>query len=148
MASKPVSLKEQEIFHPEVAKRQYIIKIIKIILKWFSTHRNTIVWKFRNFNGKYGEEGDRLIFKILNFGILFAKVHLENRQYEVDTAFREKHCVMIWLFRLLTLYNIRTILNSFWYQSNLCGVTGLRRDVLEFFQCDADVVGLNRCGKK
>jgi histidyl-tRNA synthetase len=29
MASKPVSLKEQEIFTYRVAKRQYIIKIIK-----------------------------------------------------------------------------------------------------------------------
>jgi histidyl-tRNA synthetase len=26
-------------------------------------------------------------------------------------------------------------------KSNLCVQTGLRRDVLEFFQCDADVVG-------
>jgi hypothetical protein len=44
MASKPVSLKEQEIFTTEVAKRQYIIKIIKNNFESLVfNHRNTIV---------------------------------------------------------------------------------------------------------
>jgi hypothetical protein len=53
-----------------VAKRQYIIKIIKNNFESLVfNHRNTIVWKFRNFNGKYGEEGDRLILKFWILGL-------------------------------------------------------------------------------
>jgi histidyl-tRNA synthetase len=45
MASKPGIPKGTRDFSPtEVAKRQYIIKIIKNNFEvWFSTHRNTIV---------------------------------------------------------------------------------------------------------
>jgi hypothetical protein len=70
MASKPVSLKEQEIFHLQRWQNVNISSKLKNNFEKFGFQpRNTIVWKFRNFNGKYGEEGDRLIFKILNLGL-------------------------------------------------------------------------------
>jgi histidyl-tRNA synthetase len=52
-----------------VAKRQYIIQIIKNNFEKFGFQPiETIHHLPRNLNGKYGEEGDRLIFKILNLG--------------------------------------------------------------------------------
>jgi hypothetical protein len=65
MASKPSIPKELEIFTYRVAKRHYTNHLV--LRNLFSTHRKrlhlkpeTLMW------GKYGEEGDRLIFKILN----------------------------------------------------------------------------------
>jgi histidyl-tRNA synthetase len=128
-----------------VAKRQYIIKIIKNNFEvWFSTHRNTIVWKFRNFNGKYGEEGDRLILKFWIWDYLAKPIHLENKDStKLTSSISEKA-----LRYDLTVPFARCCTTSerYWiplkrYQIQPVAQTGLRRDVLESFQCDADVVG-------
>ena len=69
MSKKPAIPKGTRDFSPqEVAKRDYIIDCIK---KHFTTFGFAPIEtpSFENLNtlmGKYGEEGDRLIFKILN----------------------------------------------------------------------------------
>jgi histidyl-tRNA synthetase len=71
MASKPSIPKGTRDFSPaEVAKRQYIIQIIKSNFEKFG-FQPIETPSFENSEtlmGKYGEEGDRLIFKILNSG--------------------------------------------------------------------------------
>jgi histidyl-tRNA synthetase len=52
-----------------VAKRQYIIKIIKKFEKFFQPIETPSFENSETLMGKYGEEGDRLIFKILNLGL-------------------------------------------------------------------------------
>ncbi|MEL1241735.1 histidine--tRNA ligase [Flavobacterium flavipallidum] len=71
MASKPSIPKGTRDFSPaEVAKRQYIIQTIKANFEKFG-FQPIETPSFENSEtlmGKYGEEGDRLIFKILNSG--------------------------------------------------------------------------------
>ena len=74
MASKPGIPKGTRDFSPsEVAKRQYIIGAIKHHFETFG-FQPIETPSFENSDtlmGKYGEEGDRLIFKILNSGNFF-----------------------------------------------------------------------------
>ena len=69
---KPSIPKGTRDFSPtEVAKRQYIISIIKSNFERFG-FQPIETPSFENSEtlmGKYGEEGDRLIFKILNFKV-------------------------------------------------------------------------------
>ena len=77
MAQKPSIPKGTRDFSPiEVAKRQYIISIIKSNFEKFG-FQPIETPSFENSDtlmGKYGEEGDRLIFKILNSGEYLEKV--------------------------------------------------------------------------
>ncbi len=77
MAQKPSIPKGTRDFSPiEVAKRNYIINIIKEQFQLFGFHPIETP-SFENSDtlmGKYGEEGDRLIFKILNSGDYLNKV--------------------------------------------------------------------------
>ncbi|MCO6148421.1 histidine--tRNA ligase [Flavobacterium sp. NRK1] len=74
MATKPGIPKGTRDFSPaEVAKRQYIIGAIKHHFETFG-FQPIETPSFENSDtlmGKYGEEGDRLIFKILNSGNFF-----------------------------------------------------------------------------
>lgn len=74
MATKPGIPKGTRDFSPaEVAKRQYIISAIKHHFETFG-FQPIETPSFENSEtlmGKYGEEGDRLIFKILNSGNFF-----------------------------------------------------------------------------
>ncbi len=74
MAQKPSIPKGTRDFSPiEVAKRQYIISIIKNNFEKYG-YQPIETPSFENSEtlmGKYGEEGDRLIFKILNSGNFF-----------------------------------------------------------------------------
>ena len=85
MAQKPSIPKGTRDFSPaEVAKRNYIFSIIKSNFEKFG-FQPIETPSFENSEtlmGKYGEEGDRLIFKILNSGDYLAKAdatHLENK---------------------------------------------------------------------
>lgn len=74
MAQKPGIPKGTRDFSPsEVAKRQYIMSVIKHHFETFG-YQPIETPSFENSEtlmGKYGEEGDRLIFKILNSGNFF-----------------------------------------------------------------------------
>ena len=76
MAQKPSIPKGTRDFSPtEVAKRNYIINIIKNSFELFG-FQPIETPSFENSEtlmGKYGEEGDRLIFKILDSGDYFEK---------------------------------------------------------------------------
>src|SRR5690554_5422320 len=76
MAQKPSIPKGTRDFSPlEVAKRQYIISTIKkhFELYGFQPIETPSFENSETLMGKYGEEGDRLIFKILNSGDYLAK---------------------------------------------------------------------------
>ena len=78
MAQKPSIPKGTRDFTPsEVIKRNYIFDIVK---KHFQTFGFQPIEtpSFENSEtlmGKYGDEGDRLIFKILNSGNYFSNFH-------------------------------------------------------------------------
>ena len=76
MAQKPTIPKGTRDFSPaEVSKRNYIVDTIKKQFQYFG-FQPIETPSFENSDtlmGKYGEEGDRLIFKILNSGDFFKK---------------------------------------------------------------------------
>ena len=77
MAQKPSIPKGTRDFSPvEVAKRDYIFATIKSAFQTFG-FQSIETPSFENLQtlmGKYGEEGDRLIFKILNSGDYLGKL--------------------------------------------------------------------------
>ena len=77
MAKKPSIPKGTRDFNPEqVSKRNYIFSTIKNCFERFG-FQPIETPSFENSEtlmGKYGDEGDRLIFKILNYGDYLSKV--------------------------------------------------------------------------
>ena len=77
MAQKPSLPKGTRDFNAnEIAKRQYIVNTVKTHFANFG-FQPIETPSFENSStlmGKYGEEGDRLIFKILNSGDFLSKV--------------------------------------------------------------------------
>lgn len=90
MASKPSIPKGTRDFSPaEVSKRQYIIQIIKHNFEKFG-FQPIETPSFENSEtlmGKYGEEGDRLIFKILNSGDYFSEIKDSLHEYQIISSF-------------------------------------------------------------
>ncbi|WP_375237960.1 histidine--tRNA ligase [Aurantibacter sp.] len=86
MAQKPSIPKGTRDFNPEeVAKRHFIMDTIKAQFKTFG-FQPIETPSFENSStlmGKYGEEGDRLIFKILNSGDFLKNVPFEDIKEEL-----------------------------------------------------------------
>src|SRR5690606_31691557 len=97
MAQKPSTPKGTRDFSPiEVAKRNYIFSKIKSQFEKFG-FQPIETPRFENSEtlmGKYGEEGDRLIFKILNSGEFLSKAdesaYKEKNRLKISTSISEK----------------------------------------------------------
>lgn len=80
MSQKPSIPKGTRDFLPaEVVKRNYIFDTIKEVFKryGFQPIETPAMENLSTLMGKYGEEGDRLLFKILNSGDFISKVEDE-----------------------------------------------------------------------
>ena len=76
MAQKPSIPKGTRDFTPqEMARRNYIFDTVKSIFKiyGFQQIETPAMENLSTLTGKYGEEGDKLLFKILNSGDFLAK---------------------------------------------------------------------------
>lgn len=138
----------------ELAKRNYIIDIIKNSFQLFGFEPIETP-SFENSNtlmGKYGEEGDRLIFKILNSGDFLRKVD--------DQLYGEKDSTKITakISEKALRYDLTVPFARYVVQHQNDIVFPFKRYQIqpvwradrpqkgrfrEFFQCDADVVGSN-----
>ncbi len=153
MAQKPSIPKGTRDFSPvEVAKRSYIMNIIKEQFQLFGFHpiETPSFENSETLMGKYGEEGDRLIFKILNSGDYLSKVN--------DTLYAGKESVKITskisekaLRYDLTVPFARYVVqhqNDIYFPFKRYQIQPVWRAdrpqkgrFREFYQCDADVVG-------
>ncbi len=153
MASKPSIPKGTRDFSPaEVAKRQYIIQIIKSNFEKFG-FQPIETPSFENSEtlmGKYGEEGDRLIFKILNSGDYLAKAnttHLDNKDSTKLTASISEKALRYDLTVPFARYvvqhqnDIEFPFKRYQIQPVWRADRPQKGRFREFFQCDADVVG-------
>lgn len=153
MASKPSIPKGTRDFSPaEVAKRQYIISIIKNNFERFG-FQPIETPSFENSDtlmGKYGEEGDRLIFKILNSGDYLDKVSVDELQtlnYKPLTskisekALRYDLTVPFARYVVQHQNEIEFPFKRYQIQPVWRADRPQKGRFREFYQCDADVVG-------
>ena len=153
MAQKPSIPKGTRDFSPiEVSKRNYIVDTIKSKFQNFG-FQPIETPSFENsatLMGKYGDEGDRLIFKILNSGDFLKKVD--------DTTYAEKDSVVMTpkISEKALRYDLTVPFARYVVQhQNEIDFPFKRYQIQpvwradrpqkgrfrEFYQCDADVVG-------
>jgi histidyl-tRNA synthetase len=153
MASKPSIPKGTRDFSPsEVAKRHYIMQIIRSNFEKFG-FQPIETPSFENSEtlmGKYGEEGDRLIFKILNSGDYLAKADaalLENKDsLKLTSTISEKalrYDLTVPFARYVVQHQneIEFPFKRYQIQPVWRADRPQKGRFREFFQCDADVVG-------
>lgn len=153
MAQKPSIPKGTRDFSPaEVAKRQYIISVIKSNFEKFG-FQPIETPSFENSEtlmGKYGEEGDRLIFKILNSGDYLDKVSGEELQTInakqltgkiSEKALRYDLTVPFARYVVQHQNEIEFPFKRYQIQPVWRADRPQKGRFREFFQCDADVVG-------
>ena len=153
MASKPSIPKGTRDFSPvEVAKRNYIISIMRNHFEKFG-YQPIETPSFENSDtlmGKYGEEGDRLIFKILNSGDYLDKVPTEQLQtinYKQLTgkisekALRYDLTVPFARYVVQHQSEIEFPFKRYQIQPVWRADRPQKGRFREFYQCDADVVG-------
>ena len=153
MAQKPSIPKGTRDFNPEqVAKRNYIFSTIKSSFERFG-FQPIETPSFENSDtlmGKYGEEGDRLIFKILNSGDYLAKVDdgLYNQKdtNRITSKISEKalrYDLTVPFARYVVQHqnDIELPFKRYQIQPVWRADRPQKGRFREFFQCDADVVG-------
>ncbi len=154
---KPTLSKGTRDFLPgEVAKRNYIFNTIKSVLRkyGFEEIETPAIEKLETLTGKYGEEGDKLLFKILNSGDYLTEVR--SKKTEVASLTSQEITPMISEKGLrydLTVPLARYVVQhqddlAFPFKRFHIGPVW-RADrpqkgrYQEFYQCDADVIGSN-----
>jgi histidyl-tRNA synthetase len=153
MASKPSIPKGTRDFSPvEVSKRNYIISIMRRHFENYG-YQPIETPSFENSDtlmGKYGEEGDRLIFKILNSGDYLDKVSSEELQainYKQLTgkisekALRYDLTVPFARYVVQHQSEIEFPFKRYQIQPVWRADRPQKGRFREFYQCDADVVG-------
>ena len=153
MAQKPSIPKGTRDFSPaEVAKRQYIIQIIKTNFEkfGFAPIETPSFENSETLMGKYGEEGDRLIFKILNSGDYLEKANFEYLETKNSTkltpsisekALRYDLTVPFARYVVQHQNDIEFPFKRYQIQPVWRADRPQKGRFREFFQCDADVVG-------
>ncbi len=153
MAQKPSIPKGTRDFSPiEVAKRNYIINTIKksFEIYGFQAIETPSFEKSETLMGKYGEEGDRLIFKILDNGDYLIKTPqelLENRDIKKITpkisgkALRYDLTVPFARYVVQHQNDIILPFKRYQIQAVWRADRPQKGRYREFYQCDADVVG-------
>lgn len=153
MAQKPSIPKGTRDFSPlEVCKRSYIFDTIKQCFKLygFQPIETPSFEKSSTLMGKYGDEGDRLIFKILNSGDFLAKADaeaLENKNSQkVTSSISEKalrYDLTVPFARYVVQHqnDITFPFKRYQIQPVWRADRPQKGRFREFYQCDADIVG-------
>lgn len=153
MAQKPSIPKGTRDFSPsEVVKRTYIMDIIKshFVRFGFNPIETPSFENSETLMGKYGEEGDRLIFKILNSGDYLAKADdqflTEKNSTKLTSSISEKalrYDLTVPFARYVVQHQneITFPFKRYQIQPVWRADRPQKGRFREFFQCDADVVG-------
>src|SRR6056297_1955479 len=153
MAQKPSIPKGTRDFSPaEVAKRNYVINTIRSQFQKFG-FQPIETPSFENSDtlmGKYGEEGDRLIFKILNSGDFLKKADAEayknSDSLKITSSISQKalrYDLTVPFARYVVQHQneIDFPFKRYQIQPVWRADRPQKGRFREFFQCDADVVG-------
>jgi len=153
MTQKPSIPKGTRDFSPEeVVKRNYIMAVIKDSFTTYGYQpiETPSFEKSETLMGKYGEEGDRLIFKILNSGDFLRKVddsiYMDKNSLKITSKISEKalrYDLTVPFARYVVQHQneITFPFKRFQMQPVWRADRPQKGRFREFYQCDADVVG-------
>lgn len=158
MAQKPSIPKGTRDFGPaEMAARNYIFDTIRGVYKsyGFVQIETPATENLSTLLGKYGDEGDKLLFRILNSGDAFSGIDYEEFRLEGDKAYDSKKLSLKVCEKGLR-YDLTVPFARFVVQHQNDIVFPFKRFQIqpvwradrpqkgryrEFYQCDADVIG-------
>ena len=150
---KPTLPKGTRDFGPAMmAKRQYITDIIKrVFVKYgFQQLQTPAMENLSTLTGKYGDEGDQLLFKILNSGDFLKEVETSKLQSasarELTFSIAEKGLrydltVPFARYVVMNRHEITIPFKRFQIQPVWRADRPQKGRYREFYQCDADVIG-------
>ena len=153
MAAKPSIPKGTRDFSPiEMAKRNYIFNTISDVFRLFGFEQieTPAMENLSILMGKYGEEGDKLLFKVLNSGDFLSNTNdeelLSRNTNKLAATFCEKglrYDLTVPFARFVVMH--RNEINFPFKRYQIQPVWRADRPqkgrYREFYQCDADVVG-------
>ena len=155
MAQKPSIPKGTRDFSPvEMVRRNYIFDTIKSIFRLygFQPIETPAIENLSTLMGKYGEEGDKLLFKILNSGDFISKVPQEmldeKNSNKLTTKLSEKglrYDLTVPFARYVVQYQSDIVFPFKRYQIQPVWRADRPQKgrYREFYQCDVDVIGSN-----
>ena len=153
MANKPSIVKGTRDFSPaEMSKRNYIFNTIKEVyaLYGYQQIETPSLETLQTLMGKYGEEGDKLLFKVLNSGDFLNKVSDEELQERNVLKLASKICekglrydLTVPFARYVVMHHdeIQFPFKRYQIQPVWRADRPQKGRYREFYQCDADVVG-------
>lgn len=153
MANKPSIPKGTRDFGPdEMAKRNYIFDTIKSVyaLYGFQQIETPAMETLQTLMGKYGDEGDKLLFKILNSGDFLENAKdeelLERNPLKLQTKVAEKglrYDLTVPFARYVVMHReeLQMPFKRYQIQPVWRADRPQKGRYREFYQCDADIVG-------
>ena len=153
MAQKPSIPKGTRDFSPvEMSKRNYIFDTIKSVFTLHGFHQieTPAMENLSTLMGKYGDEGDKLLFKILNSGDFLSNVNdeqlAERNSTKLMRSIAEKglrYDLTVPFARFVVQHQneIKFPFKRFQIQPVWRADRPQRGRYREFYQCDADVIG-------
>lgn len=153
MAQKPSIPKGTRDFSPvEMAKRNYIFDTIRSVyaLYGFQQIETPAMETLQTLMGKYGEEGDKLLFKVLNSGDYLSKISDEELAEKNSLHMAAKLCekglrydLTVPFARYVVMHRdeLQMPFKRYQIQPVWRADRPQRGRYREFYQCDADVVG-------
>ena len=151
--SKPSIPKGTRDFTPaEMAKRNYIFDTIRSVyaLYGFKQIETPAMETLQTLLGKYGEEGDKLLFRVLNSGDYLTKVSDEQLAERNSLALSSKICekglrydLTVPFARFVVMHRdeIQLPVKRYQIQTVWRADRPQKGRYREFYQCDADIVG-------
>ncbi|HBJ76376.1 MAG TPA: histidine--tRNA ligase [Porphyromonadaceae bacterium] len=153
MAQKPSIPKGTRDFSPEeMSKRNYIFDTIRkvFLLHGFQQIETPAMEQLSTLMGKYGEEGDKLLFKILNSGNFSEGITKEDWENSNALQLANKFCekglrydLTVPFARFVVMHRNDLVFpfKRFQIQPVWRADRPQKGRYREFFQCDADIVG-------
>ena len=153
MAQKPSIPKGTRDFSPiEMAKRNYIFDTVKNVFQLFGFQQieTPAMENLSTLTGKYGEEGDKLLFKILNSGDYLSSVNPEElnqaNSLKLTTKISEKglrYDLTVPFARYVVQYQneITFPFRRYQIQPVWRADRPQKGRYREFYQCDVDIIG-------
>lgn len=138
----------------EVKKRQYIVNIIKTVFEkyGYAPIETPTMENLKTLTGKYGEEGDRLLFKVLNSGnylketppdLLQTANYLKLLPHIAEKGLRYDLTIPFARYVVMHQHEVALPFRRYQVQPVWRADRPQRGRYREFVQCDADVIGSN-----